>query len=108
MPIGGAIRSPIVEMGLAPRELGVVPNEPSIVVELTVSEIGLLTEALDSHEYWQLSDPLWRNSGYVILPGEDIGLSDGRPLDAAQYEAATEILEARQLQERLRLAAGRE
>lgn len=34
-------------------------------------ELVLLMEALDSHEYWQLSDPVYRNSGYVREPGSD-------------------------------------
>jgi hypothetical protein len=79
-----------------------------VTIQLTPAEVALLAEALDSHDYWQLSDPLWRHSGYVIVPGEDVGLSDGRPLVAEQREAAAEILEARRLQEQLRLIAGRE
>jgi len=34
-------------------------------------DVALIVEALDSHEYWQLSDPTWRHSGAVILPGYD-------------------------------------
>lgn len=44
---------------------------PAIVVELTPDEIGLLTDALDSHEYWQLSEDQYRSSGYVMEPGSD-------------------------------------
>lgn len=78
-----------------------------VTIELTQAEVDLLAEALDSHEYWQLSDPLWRNSGYVILPGEDAELSAAEPLHGDQREAVGEILEARRLQARLRLAARR-
>ncbi len=75
-----------------------------VTVELTPAEIGLLAEALDSHEYWQLSDPLWRNSGYVIVSGEDIERSQADPLDEDQRQAVSEILEARRLQDLLRAA----
>ena len=33
---------------------------------------GFEVEALDSHEYWQLSDPTWRHSGDVRLPGDQL------------------------------------
>ena len=33
-------------------------------VRLSPDEITLLIEALDSHEYWQLSESNQRNSGY--------------------------------------------
>jgi hypothetical protein len=38
-----------------------------IVVQLTRVEAGLLIEALDSHEYWQLSEPHERNDGYSTV-----------------------------------------
>jgi hypothetical protein len=37
-------------------------------VDLTPEEIDLLIEALDSHQYWQLSEPSQRSSGYVMEP----------------------------------------
>ena len=40
-------------------------------IELTDDEIELLCEALDSHQYWQLSDTHYRSSGYVLEPGSD-------------------------------------
>ena len=40
-------------------------------IELTDDEIALLCEALDSHQYWQLSDSHYRSSGYVLQPGSD-------------------------------------
>ena len=76
----------------------------SVRIELTPAEVDLLTEALDSHEYWQLSDPSWRNSGYVIAPGEDVDLASAAPLDEENRAIAAQILEARRLQERLRRA----
>ncbi len=75
-----------------------------VTIELTAAEAALLAEALDSHEYWQLSDPLWRSSGYVILPGEDIERTPVQPLDEDQRHAVGEILEARRLQDLLRAA----
>jgi hypothetical protein len=58
-------------------------------VTLTDEELGLLAEALDSHRYWQLSDPTYRNSGYVQEPGSD------------DEENAAEIKASEQLEERL-------
>lgn len=40
-------------------------------LELTQEELGILKEALDSHEYWQLSEPEDRDSGYVMLEDDD-------------------------------------
>lgn len=36
-------------------------------VHLTPDEVALLVEALDSHEYWQLSEPHERNNGYSTI-----------------------------------------
>lgn len=33
-------------------------------VTLSLADLSLLTEALDSHEYWQLTDEAFRNDGY--------------------------------------------
>lgn len=52
-------------------------------VNLSDDEIALLIEALDSHEYWQLSEPSQRNSGYSLV--ED-GESD--EIDAVRTLAA--------------------
>ena len=65
------------------------PTEPTHTVALTAAEIDLLREALDSHEYWQLSDENHRNSGLVLGDGAD---------DA---EAAEHIRSARSLATRL-------
>ena len=37
------------------------------VKNLKSDEINLLIEALDSHEYWQLSEPHQRNDGYSTI-----------------------------------------
>jgi hypothetical protein len=36
--------------------------------QFTDEELAFIADALDSHKYWQLSDPLRRNSGYVMEP----------------------------------------
>lgn len=36
-------------------------------IDLTDAEIHLLREALDSHEYWQLSETHERNDGYSAV-----------------------------------------
>ena len=46
-----------------------VEGRSNVTVELTADEIELLVEALDSHAYWQLSEPEYRNSGYVLEEG---------------------------------------
>lgn len=56
---------------------------------LTPDDLRLLVEALDSHEYWQLSEPFYRRDGYVTGDGAD---------DA---DAAGEIARARRLRERI-------
>ena len=38
-------------------------SERTVTVRLTSAEIALLIEALDSHEYWQLSESHERNDG---------------------------------------------
>jgi hypothetical protein len=40
-------------------------------VTLSDDDIALLLEALDSHVYWQLSDPQFRQNGDVRDPGSD-------------------------------------
>lgn len=42
-----------------------------VQLNITSDELYLIVEALDSHAYWQLSDPLYRNSGFVMGPGSD-------------------------------------
>lgn len=46
------------------------PAPDTVPVPLTKADIGLLIEALDSHAYWQLCEPRYRNSGYVLEAGE--------------------------------------
>ena len=63
-------------------------------LELTRDELALLCDALDSHAYWQLSEPVYRNSGAVDEPGSD---------DA---EAVTAIRDSKALLDRLTRALG--
>ena len=41
------------------------PDETAVL--LSPEEINLLIDALDSHEYWQLSEPEGRNDGYSLV-----------------------------------------
>jgi len=47
------------------------PKEQRIAVNLTPEQIKLLAEALDSHAYWQLSDEVDRNDGFIHGPSAD-------------------------------------
>jgi hypothetical protein len=70
---------------------------------LTDDEIALIVEALDSHEYWQLSDPTWRHSDAVILPSDDPMRWADRPDPTGdEREAIAEIERCRSLADRLR------
>jgi hypothetical protein len=70
---------------------------------LSDDEIALVIDALDSHEYWQLSDPTWRHSGAVILPSDDPDRWAYRPEPTLDDLAAiTEIQRCRSLADRVR------
>ncbi len=61
-------------------------------LDLTPDEITLLIEALDSHEYWQLSEPHERDSGYsTVKDGENVEIDAVRALigklDRARHES---------------------
>ena len=60
-----------------------------ITVPLSREELDLVLAALDSHEYWQLSEPQYRSSGYVLGDGSD------------DDDAAVEIRICRRLQDKL-------
>jgi hypothetical protein len=52
-------------------------------VQLTTGELSLLIAALDSHEYWQLSESHERNDGYsTIADGDDEEIDAVRALIA--------------------------
>lgn len=40
-------------------------------IDLSPEDVDLITEALDSHAYWQLSEDQYRNDGVVQPPGSD-------------------------------------
>ncbi|HUP76813.1 MAG TPA: hypothetical protein VM282_27520 [Acidimicrobiales bacterium] len=77
-----------------------------VVLRLTVDEVDLLVNALDSHEYWQLGDCLPRKDGYVFLPGdmERDTIWEGRVPDADQRVAIAEIERCRLLADVLQTA----
>lgn len=59
-----------------------------VTVRLTPGEITLLLDALDSHEYWQLSEPHERNDGYSTIPdGEREDVDEVRALAAKLGQA---------------------
>jgi hypothetical protein len=58
-------------------------------ITLTADELAILVDALDSHIYWQLSDPDARSSGFVRGDG------------SADADIAAEIREAAALHDRL-------
>lgn len=84
-----------------------MPHSDRHEAPLTNAEISLIIEALDSHEYWQLSDPTWRHSGAVILPSDDLSLwEQHRPApNDEERDAISEIERCRALADRLRSLA---
>jgi len=62
-------------------------------VHLTPEEVTLLVEALDSHEYWQLSEPHERGSGYSLVDdGANEEIDAVRALNAKLDRAQRESL----------------
>jgi hypothetical protein len=75
-----------------------------ITMRLTQSDLALLVESLDSHEYWQLGDVLPRKDGQVFIPGDmepDLVWEDDEPT-AEQRSAIDEVARCRRLADRLR------
>jgi hypothetical protein len=60
-------------------------------LKLTQKDLKLLTEALESHRYWQLSDEQYRRDGYIVDPGAD------------DPERRAELADVQQLQNMLQL-----
>lgn len=77
-------------------------------VALSLGDLALLLDALDSHEYWQIGDVLPRNDGVVWIPGDTVGPSDrywhGEEPTDEQAEAIEQVLRCRHLAERIRAA----
>jgi hypothetical protein len=44
---------------------------PDHLISLTSDQVSMLREAIDSHIYWQLSEPIYRRNGDVADPGSD-------------------------------------
>jgi hypothetical protein len=75
-----------------------------ITVRLRRSELALLVESLDSHEYWQLGDVLPRKDGQVFIPGDmepDLLWEDEEPTEK-QRAAIDDVVRCRELADRLR------
>ena len=74
----------------APATEGKPMSERTIAVHLTDAELALLIEALDSHEYWQLSEPHERNDGHsTIEDGENKDIDAVRMLVSKLDDDAT-------------------
>jgi hypothetical protein len=74
-----------------------------ITVRMTRSDVALLIESLDSHEYWQIGDVLPRKNGEVFVPGDmepDLIWEDDEPT-AEQHAVIEEVLRCRELANRL-------
>jgi hypothetical protein len=76
-------------------------------VPLSLDDLALLLEALDSHEYWQIGDVLPRNNGMVWIPGDCVGSvdrywGDDEPTEE-QAHAIDAVRKCRELAERLRV-----
>lgn len=87
-------------------------GDSSIGVLLSRSDVALVLEALDSHEYWQIGDVLPRNDGMVWVPGDCVGpydryWRDEQPTER-QADAIEQVRRCRALAERLRLAGAGE
>lgn len=63
----------------------------TVAIRLAVAELALLSEALGSHKYWQLSDQQYRSSGEVLDPGSD---DEGSAAEIADCDALDEKLSA--------------
>lgn len=77
-----------------------------LTITMSSSELGLLLDALDSHEYWQLGGQLPRNNGLVWLPGDGVDAvdrywGDEQPT-VEQMRAIRAVERCRELADRLR------
>ena len=54
-------------------------------MQLSPEDLNRIIEALDSHVYWQLSEPHYRNNADVLEPGSD------DPEVAAEIDACREL-----------------
>ena len=86
----------------------VMTSPDATAVHLSKSDLALLIESLESHEYWQLGDTLPRNDGCVFVPGDtepDRFWEDTEP-SPDQQAAIDEIRRCRRLAEDLGAVLG--
>jgi hypothetical protein len=80
--------------------------EDLVSLSIAPADIVRLIEALDSHEYWQLSDPTWRHSGDVRLPNDQLDpWAEPEVPTAEERQMIAEIEACRRLQDALREAS---
>lgn len=84
------------------------PAEEPMRLELTKAELALVLEALDSHMYWQLSEPCDRNDGFIHPCGGAAKEDPEVPADTYCGEHNADIHEATQLRDRLEKLVPRE
>lgn len=53
-----------------------------VALSVTRAELELISAALDSHIYWELSDRQYRSAGFVRSPGADEEETAGRIREA--------------------------
>ena len=73
-----------------------------LTVRLRRSELALLVESLDSHEYWQRGEVLPRKDGQVFIPGDmdpDLLWEDEEPTEE-QRAAIDDLVRCRELADR--------
>jgi len=70
-PAASPLPKPTCLASKSPKKKAKKSAPKKFIVELTEAEIVLLTDALDSHRYWQLSDDHYRRDGFVMEPGSD-------------------------------------
>jgi hypothetical protein len=64
----------------------------TIDVSLSEDDLALLLDALDSHEYWQLTEPGKRNDGYSqVEDGVDPEVDACRALQERLYQVVRAI-----------------
>ena len=63
------------------------PTSRTVEVVLAREELRLVSDALDSHVYWQLSDEKYRSEGLVVGEGSD------DPAARAEIERCEELRE---------------
>lgn len=81
-------------------------DDSRVIRAVSGSDLELLLDALDSHEYWQLGEGLPRNNGLVWLPGDGVDVTDRYWGDeqptVEQREAIRAVERCRELADRLR------